>query len=540
MSDSRLAFSYLAFSTPQQSEGRSTDRQHGAALAWCDANGFRLAPSRQYCDEGVSRYNGRARMKGKLSQFLALCGTAAVPAGSVFIVEDFDRLSRENPDDAWELFRGILLAGVEIVVLSLGRWFKKESLHRFEDRLLVQACQYRAHQESATKALRQKDIWADRRKRAAENPRNGTPTKLPSWMMRDEAGVVVLIPEREETLRLMVSWALSGLGGRRIAGRLTAGPDARPCWLSGGEWDGDTVKKILRRPALFGAYQPARMNEKREMVPTGGLVRDFYPAVISEDDARLVGRAMAKRTKERGRTSKHDRNVLRGVARCAETGGALRLKYSCRTVFLDRRWQGRTQAVVPYDVLEEIVLRAVQEWKPDALSGPGPDDGGPDRCQALLDELDQIAEDRAATEKEFRKPGRASQTAAFLAGRLDDLVAREAQVREELTEAQAGRPLAALLTEARSVIEVYRGLPEGERPEARRRLNLILRDLLAGVWVYRQRWTVRTGEVIVQVWPRAGEPKVTRFILGLPPAGWQPLDVTGVDFRAGYAEPLRE
>src|SRR5262245_45764771 len=132
--ETRLVFSYLAFSTVKQKDGRSWDRQHTASQKWCEKHHFRLAPSRQYCDLGVSRFRGRARMKGALSRFLALCGTPAVPVGSILLVEDFDRLSRECPDDAWELFRGILLAGVEIVVLGLDRWFTKDSLNRFEDR----------------------------------------------------------------------------------------------------------------------------------------------------------------------------------------------------------------------------------------------------------------------------------------------------------------------------------------------------------------------------------------------------------------------
>jgi hypothetical protein len=48
---------------------------------------------------------------------------------------------------------------------------------------------------------------------------------------------------------------------------------------------------------------------------------------------------------------------------------------------------------------------------------------------------------------------------------------------------------------------------------------------------------VRTGQVIVQVWPRAGACKMTKVTFGLPPAGWESLDVTGVDFRKGYVEP---
>jgi DNA invertase Pin-like site-specific DNA recombinase len=538
--ESRLAFSYLAFSTPQQADGRSDDRQHGAAQKWCEENGFTLALSRQYCDKGVSRYNGRARMKGALSRFLKKCGTPEVPAGSILIVEDFDRLSRENADDAWELFRGILLQDVEIVVLSLGRWFKRDSLQKFEDRLLVQACQHRAHQESATKAMRQRDIWADRRKRAGKG--EGIHTNLPTWVRVGESGALELIPEREETIRVMVGWALSGVGCHRIARRLQSGPDARPCWLERGAWDAVAVQRILKWPAIWGAYQPRRLDEKRRLVPAGEVVRGHYPAVLKEEEAEAVRRAMSKRYTQRGRRTKDNRNVLRDVMRCAETGRALHYRTThsgAKTTFVARAWQGSIQNVMPYAALEELVLRAVEEWtkNPDLLAGADATNN-PGRTGELLRTLKEVEEDRAAIKHELDKPGRAATTAAIFAAQLDELDRREAEAKEALADQEAGRPVEAVLRSCGSVIEQLRALPAARQAEARVRLNDHLRELLSGVWVYRRRLTVQTGEVVVQVWPRAGQCKVSRVFLGLPPAGYEPLDVDGVDFREGYPARL--
>lgn len=546
MSTVRLAFSYLAFSTPQQSEGRSSERQHGGAQEWCEANGFVLAPSRQYCDEGVSRFHGRARMKGALSRFLKLCGTAAVPPGSVLVVEDFDRLSRENPDDAWELFRSILLQDVEIVVLSLSRWFKRDSLMNFADRLLIQACQHRAHSESAMKSRRQKDIWADRRKRAAAG--KGIQTNLPTWVRRAEGGALELIPDRAETVRLIVQWCLEGMGCRRIANRLEVGDEARHCWLQRGNWDSEGVQQILKRPALWGAYQPTRMDEQRRPVPSGDLVRGHYPAVVTEEVAERVRRAMGSRKRERGRSSARERNVLRYVARCAETGGCLRIKTTrgvkgtkregFRKDFLDRVWQGKGQSVVAYETLEAVVLRAVQEWSPDAMAdanGAGPKS----RAGELHSELKAIDDDRAAILAELRKPGRAATTAAILAGQLDELDARESAAKSALADEQSGRPAAAALADCQSLIESLDSTPEASLQAKRKLLNERLRELLEGVWVYRHRWTVQTGEVIVQIWPRCGAPKTTRLILGVPLKGWVPLDVGDADFRLGYPARIK-
>lgn len=533
-----LVFSYLAFSTPQQKEGRSSDRQHSQAEEWAARQGFRLAPEREYCDEGISRFNGRARMKGALSRFLRLCGTPTVPPGSILVIEDFDRLSRENADDAWELFRGILLAGVEIVVLSLDRWFKKESLQNFGDRLLVQACQHRAHSESKMKADRQRDIWADRRRRAARG--EGIQTNLPTWIRRCEDGHLELIEERVETIRLMVRLMLEeNLGARRVAARLSAGPDARPCWLARGEWDSECVQQILRRPAIWGAYQPMKMDAERKLIPCGDLVRDHYPAVLTEEEAERVRRAMKGRKRDRGRNATDDRNVLRYLMRDAETGQNLRLKQNGGRDYLDRRWKGRSQLIMPYATLESLMLRAVQEWTPDALVSADRGEGK-SRQAALLAELGQIEADRDAIKEELGQPGRATSTASIFARQLDVIDAREAEIKEELAALDGGNAVSPVaLKDCQSLVATLAGLPEDQKPAARRKLNERLREVIEGVWVYRRRVTARTGEVIVQIWPRAGNHKETRVFLGMPPKDFRPLDIGGVDFRQGYPTPVQ-
>jgi len=536
----RLVFSYLAFSTPQQKKGRSSDRQDTAAENWAKANGFRLAPERQYRDEGLSRYNGEARMKGALSRFIRLCGTPAVPAGSILIIEDFDRLSRECPDDAWELFRLILLADVEIVVLSLGRWFKRESLNDLGDRVLVQCSQHRAHQESAMKAKRVADIWADRRRRAAAG--KGIQTRLPSWVERNAVGDLVLIPERAAVIRRMVQLVLSGMGTRRIAGALTSGPDAAPCWLQRGEWDSECIQQILKRPAVWGAYQPQRMNERRQLVPVGDLVRGHYPAVLTEEEAAAVRRMLASRCVQRGRPIKRNRSILTKLVRDAETGQNLRMKETSGAVhrdYLDRRWQGRSQIIAPYPILEALVLRAVHQWTPDALT---PRDAVGDRQlrQDYLKQLGAVAADREAIRAELSRPGRAASTAAILAGQLDDLAKREAELTQAVADLDevAGGVSPARLKACQSLASRYIGLSPAEKEAAAPQLNSELRDILDGVWVYRRRLTARTAELIVQIWPRAGAAKECRVFLGKPPDDYRPLDVGDVDFRRGFPVPF--
>jgi hypothetical protein len=479
-------------------------------------------------------------MKGALSRFLKLCGTPAVPVGSILIIEDFDRLSREYPDDAWEMFRDILLAGVEIVVLSMDRWFTKESLNRFEDRLLVQACQHRAHNESAMKARRQRDIWADRRKRAARG--EGIQTVLPSWICRGEDGELQVIPDRAEAIKHAAKLILT-MGCRKAAARLTAGPDARPCWLERGRWDAEVLSQIFRRPAVWGAYQPMRMNDARRLVPHGDLVRGHYPAVLSEEEATQVKRAMKARGSPRGRPSTSEGNGLTCIAKDAETGENLRLKRNTGasvTDYLDRVWQGGSQIVCPYHVLETLVLRAVQEWTPDALT-VHVDPASLGQRQTLEAELASIAADREGIRQQLGKPGRAASTAAILADQLDHLDTREAEVKEALADADQdanGVPPAAL-RDCQSLAVQIANLRGPELRQARETLNARLKEVLQGVWVYRRRLTKHNGELVVQVWPRVGDKREFRVFVGKPPRDYQPLDIAGADFRLGYPTPLK-
>jgi DNA invertase Pin-like site-specific DNA recombinase len=538
----RLVFSYLAFSTPRQAEGRSSERQGNDADAWAERNGFRIAPERQYCDLGISRFRGRARMKGALSRFLALCGTAAVPVGSILVIEDFDRLSRETPDDAWELFRRILLADVEIVVLSLDRWFKRESLNRFEDRLLVQACQHRAHQESAMKSARIRDLWAARRRHAANG--QGRPTNLPSWMRRDPEGVVRILADRAETLRLMVRRIEDGLSCYALAKSLAGGPDARPCWLRKGQWDHAGVENLLKNPALFGAYQPHRCEGLRSRIPTGELIRGYYPALFTEEEVGRMRRCIRPGKPLKGRPARPERSVLRGLVRDAETGQTLRLRPAGeggRYDYLERRWRGGTQLLMPYKVLEALVLHAVQEWAPDALDRPASHADG-ERAAGYQAELDGIAADREAVQTELAKSGRGRSTIAILAAQLDSLEAREKELLEALDglSRDGGLGTTAALRECQTLAGQYALIKDEERPTAAVRLNSRLRNLLEGIWIYRHRHTARTAEVVVQIWSRTGRVKERRVLLGKPAAGWTQLQSEGVDFRRGYPKKFAD
>src|SRR5882757_2817482 len=89
-------YSYLRFSDPQQRDGDSTRRQDDEAKRYADKHGLVLDTALRMTDEGLSGYHGAKKKKGALGAFLVKVEDGEVPVGSILLVENVDRLSRED------------------------------------------------------------------------------------------------------------------------------------------------------------------------------------------------------------------------------------------------------------------------------------------------------------------------------------------------------------------------------------------------------------------------------------------------------------
>src|SRR5262245_51402531 len=116
-----VAYSYLRFSSPEQARGDSVRRQTEATAAWCKRNGVTLDQSLSLRDEGVSAFKGKHRENPDvhgLAAFLTAVKSGRVPDGSYLIVENLDRLSREDVDAALELLLSLTRNGIRVVQLA--------------------------------------------------------------------------------------------------------------------------------------------------------------------------------------------------------------------------------------------------------------------------------------------------------------------------------------------------------------------------------------------------------------------------------------
>jgi hypothetical protein len=114
----RTGYSYLHYSSDQQGGGESIRRQTVMAKDWCDRNKLQLDITTTFTDRGKSAFRGKHRLTGALGVFLADVEAGRIPEGSVLIIENPDRLSREDEYEATNLLTSLVIAGISIVTNS--------------------------------------------------------------------------------------------------------------------------------------------------------------------------------------------------------------------------------------------------------------------------------------------------------------------------------------------------------------------------------------------------------------------------------------
>src|SRR5262249_54730099 len=159
----RRAYSYIRFSDRRQMAGDSLRRQLKLTEVYCEREGLFLDESLNLRDLGVSGFRGKNADTGALAVFLDAVRLKKVQAGSVLIVENLDRLSRDDIDEALPLFMGILKAGVSVVTLSPERLYTAATARGNVGVILEIVLAFvLANEESRKKSERVRAEWRDR------------------------------------------------------------------------------------------------------------------------------------------------------------------------------------------------------------------------------------------------------------------------------------------------------------------------------------------------------------------------------------------
>jgi DNA invertase Pin-like site-specific DNA recombinase len=338
----KLAYSYLRFSSPEQAKGDSERRQLAKFDAYCKRKG--LTPARDsFADRGRSGYKAEhLGDTGDLARFLRLVKDGAIAKGSTLVVENLDRLGRQEVEEAFAVFSGILGAGIRIVTLADGEGEREYVKGMGTIPLIMSILEMaRAHGESQRKSELVSAAFANKQSlaRSAFKPMGRTcPMWLrlkPNWRSREQDGSAYeVIPEHAEVVQRIFRLAVDEYGKGRIAQKLNA--DGVPSFKSDMEklrarglagWGSSSVDKVLKNRAVFGEFQPmtSRGAPKGKKVNAGDAIPGYFPSVVSvetfhEAQAAIDGRRTSKATKQSATF-----NLWQGIGKCEKCGSNLHL-----------------------------------------------------------------------------------------------------------------------------------------------------------------------------------------------------------------------
>ena len=325
MAKKKRAFSYIRMSTEAQLKGHSLERQTELARQYAEENGLELVESLQ--DIGLSAHSGANVQRGELGRFLEALENGEIEKDCVLLVENLDRLSRQNPTKAFTQFSRILEYGIEIHTIFDKQIYTQETINN-NPGLLFSSIGYmlRAYSESEDKSKRLRKKW--------ENKRNNLDKKIltsvcPAWLKpnEDRTGFVV-IDENAKTVRKIFDLCIDeNMGANSITRWLNEHIEEYPKFdaitknvskVRHSGWQQSYIKKIMNNPAVHGEYQPHTLIDGKR-VPVGEVIPNYFPAVISKDRFLLAQARVAERKiKGGGRKGEQFSNIFTKLLRCGK------------------------------------------------------------------------------------------------------------------------------------------------------------------------------------------------------------------------------
>ncbi len=308
----KLAISYVRFSTIEQRGGDSIRRQTEATEAYCKRNGLTLTSDYRLRDLGKSAFKGVHRTAtGALGQLEKQVAEGKIPKGTVLIVENLDRLSREDIVSAQLLLLNLINQGIEIVALSDNeRRYSKETLAANPFELIISIMvMSRAHEESKVKSYRVKESWINRNKLAAEGKHINI--RLPSWL-ESKNQKYFATPSKAEVISRIFKLYIEGFGTQSIAQILIKEKVANIAKSKSGKrlWHPTYIQRILKSKEVIGFY-----------TGTTPEVPGFFPAIVAESDFYAVQAIIKTRSVYKGQRNNnpHPLSHLLKCDRCGES-----------------------------------------------------------------------------------------------------------------------------------------------------------------------------------------------------------------------------
>ena len=460
-------YSYFRWSSDGQSDGDSERRQTQMAKSWCARRGLSLTGWEK--DDGVSAWTGKNRIEGSgLSRLLR-----RLRPGDYLLIEDLDRLSRQDWRTAINFVAEIVDKGVTLVTLNNGNEITAERFAHDPGCFLPAVLRaFLGNDENQKKSERIKASWEARK----QGMRNGKAANLhlPCWLAwDDDVDKPVLVENNAAVIRKFFELSLQGMGCQTVARKLHK--------------DGDRlVVKGKRRERVLtvGTSYIWRTLRNKMCIGYGTYVEppqpNVYPRVVSDSMFYSVQARLEANHHQTAPRASSDVNLFTGLARCSKCGGPLSKFSQCKkktypylvcSDSVHRHGQCGVRSI-RYDQVEQTFLsllahtplvRSILNGRPEEPS--------------VLDTLKgKLADARASSEKFFRLIDRDPNPSKRLSDALKAAEAKEAelhaQIEAETAKARTATPAA----------QVYDGcldlLGRGLKPEDRGRLRLALCDFV--------------------------------------------------------------
>lgn len=309
------AILYLRYSTPEQAQGQSEQRQTQGAERWCKEQGEKLVNI--YKDLGISGGKNSDGRKG-LAALLEDLTSGNVP--KFLLIEDVDRISRMLPLDSLNLISKILDFGVNIVSLRDNQYLTKDNWQNSQSFLILSLKTTLANEERQKRIFRGRSAWKQKR---IESPNKIYTRKVPSWLtVKDDK--IVKIPEHVKTVQKIFKLANEGFG---IISIIRMFNETGVNSFRGKDWNKAIVHNTLTGEQVLGHFQPkTSLNGKR--VEDGDMIPDYFPRIIDDGLFYSVQAKLKQRNKYRGAGYRYTRkpgqnNLFAGLIKCEKCGASL-------------------------------------------------------------------------------------------------------------------------------------------------------------------------------------------------------------------------
>ena len=339
--ETKLAYSYRRFSSRQQSDGSSLQRQLEMAQEVCAAQGWQLVDLPP--DAGVSAYKVKAgdglfaanMHKGNLGNFLERAERGEIKRGSILIIEKLDRFSRNYYDLVFPVWLNLLQSGIEIYSCVSRTHYTLETIRRnpmMAGMALIEMAN--ANEYSSGMASRVSKAFAIRIAEASKGKKMCLGSWTPRWIdftgsKKGEEGKFSL-NAKAETVRRVVNEYIGGMSMSLIARGLAR--DNVPN-LKHGKWSQGTVHQILQSECIVG-----------HATVKGVRLERYYPPAITDEVYQQLRAKLADNVNRKGGNPKSDKilSLFRNRVKCAKCGGNVTSAgnqlygyYHCRRAMMD-------------------------------------------------------------------------------------------------------------------------------------------------------------------------------------------------------------